>query len=237
MHNSDCITRRVNAAGWDCAASVHETLGVETVTRQMMAPYAQRYLAPSSIVEGEIKEFMAEHFGKHTLGVHIRGTDRTQDKKWVQLLHGIGSTAPGKVPSSLIIASIENYLAANPECDRIFVASDNVPQLQDIQRRFGDMVVSVRAHRSADNAHAVHRLKKGDIGKKKLVEVLVDMWLLSKTKYLLKCVSEVSMASLVVNPDLGFDLLNLNYKPTGYRNGILGFKGNTYVPTKWSLKG
>lgn len=217
------LVRKTN--GWDCHKPWHRSgLNASTLTRETLSPFVQKLLQPNAQIAAEANNFMKENFGNHVLGVHIRGTDRRVDNKNLALHIKI-------VPTKRIILAIEKYMQVNPQTDRIFVASDNVPQLNELKSYFGSKVISIQAHRSKNNKAKVHNGKDGDA---KLKEVVLDMLLLSKTEYLLKCVSEVSLASVLLNSKLEFDVLN---GPDGFvfdewRSKLLNFQGNRYVARK-----
>lgn len=204
-------TERLNLGGWNCPVPR---------PRSEMHDIIVKYVVPNDKVQKLIDDFVDNNFGKHTLGIHIRASDRANDKN----LLAIGVR---KVPSARITKAIERYLEANPQTDKIFVASDNVEQLTYLERKFPKLIISRNVHRSKNNKR-IHTKKDG---REKITEVIVDARLLARTKYLIKCFSEVSLASLIMNDKLDMDLLNVPDRivfPES-RAKIAGFNENKYV--------
>lgn len=205
-------SERLNLAGWKCPEYLKD--------REQFHNIMSEYIVPNNYVQGLVDTFVQNNFGKHTLGIHIRSTDRAIDRTTKKL-------KIYEIPSERIIVAIKRYLETNPQTDKIFIASDNKKQLQDIKNVWPDKVIYETAHRSVSK----QRVHNGKDGWSKLIEVVVDSILLSKTQYLIRCYSEVSLASVIMNDKLEWDLLN---SPDGahlnnyYRN-ISGFKSNNYV--------
>jgi hypothetical protein len=169
-------------------------------------------------------EFVKNHFGNHTLGVHIRASDRAKDRDNLALHNHA-------VPTKRITDAIDKYLKKNPSCDKIFVASDNVAQLKEIEQKYGHLIVYQKNITRSNNTEPIHNFHDGY---NKAIEVTVDMLIMAKTEYLIKSMSQVSLTSIIYSGGKGFDLLNIpdGYKYETWRTKVLGLKKplkNKYV--------
>lgn len=122
--------------------------------------------------------------GYDVLGVHIRGTD---------LMY-----APPVSPAEYF-EFIDNWLKNNNN-PKVFVATDQYQYLTAFQARYGDTIVACDCSRSTDevvpfNMKDISAYKKG-------TDVLMDMLMLSRTRFLIKGTSNVGEFAMYINPDL-----------------------------------
>ncbi len=115
-----------------------------------------------------------------TLGVHLRGTDKG-----------------GEIPPPPITRVIENIKAMidKHSIERIFLATDDSFYLDLLIEEFGDLISTVPEHIISTNGLPIHlRFLRGEIN----AQVIEDMFLLSKCKYFLYSMSNVSYFALVL---------------------------------------
>jgi len=150
----------------------------------------------------QVDAFCAEKMARFfTIGIHYRGTDKVS----------------GPLKESVRIdyervTDILDRLGSIPF--RLFVATDEQDFLALLRARHGDRVLSIDATRSA-NHEPVHLRIAGtsssDLGR----EALLDALLLARTSFLLRCDSNLSLASLFFNPRLATTNLSDAFRPVG----------------------
>jgi hypothetical protein len=156
----------------------------------------RKYIGINPSLLDRVDAFLDKHLnGKCVLGIHYRGTDK-------------GAEAP-PVSYSEVKASICQFLDDNSKFDCLFVASDEQPFVDFIEKELGRQVPVVShedQERSKTNV-AVHRSKEGDRYKKG-EEAVLNCLLLSRCNALMKNASILSGWSKLFNPELPVVLLN-----------------------------
>ncbi|MGQ9556016.1 MAG: hypothetical protein ACUVWR_18090 [Anaerolineae bacterium] len=136
-----------------------------------------------------VGDFWQAHFADRTvLGLHYRGTDKNLDP-W--------QTNP--VTRYQFLCAVEDFLDTHPDVNAIFLATDDAHFLDAASRL--PHVRYYSQERSADgrplwNAHGNSRNRA--LAK----EAIVDCLTLARCRYALKCMSQLSAFSKVINPDL-----------------------------------
>lgn len=147
----------------------------------------------------EVDRFVGAKFGETTLGLQLRGSDKFD--------FGVGPNLSRKVLPEEYFPHIDAYLVEHPECDRIFVATDQRQWLGVLEEAYPDKVISYSEKSLSDtDSNPFHDAQEKAVRGK---EVLIDLLLLSRCNFLLKCHAAVGEMALVLNPDLAF--LDLNY--------------------------
>ncbi|MFR3549598.1 MAG: hypothetical protein ACLTTW_04870 [Coprobacter sp.] len=133
-------------------------------------------MSPNRRLSRRIDDFVAEHFGEHTIGVHVR---RTDNSKAIQCS-----------PLELFIKAIGHELEIDGNV-RFFVASDSDEVKQELLNRFGDRIITV--FESCDR-NSRQGIENG----------LTDLYLLSRTCKIYGCVgsSFTEVAALIGNIEL-----------------------------------
>ncbi len=175
-------------------------------------------IKPSTL--SRVNEFWETHLaGQPVLGIHIRGTDL--------------SYAPPISPAEYF-PHVDRWLDSHKE-PKIFLATDQQQYLTTIKDRYGEMVVSYDSSRSTNevapfNLKDVSPHKKGE-------DVLFDMYLLSRTDFLIKGTSAVSELALYINPDLKCLDLSLNKRFAFGQDYGEGWNGGVLKETRpaWQL--
>ena len=179
-----------------------------------------RYIQVKPSILSRINKFWNTHLaGFSVLGVHIRGTDL--------------SYAPPVSPAEYF-PHIDSWIDSH-EKSRIFVATDQAQYLSTFQDRYGEMVISYDSSRSSNeiapfNLKDVSSYKKGE-------DVLLDMYLLSRTEFLIKGTSAVSELALYINPELECLDLSLDKRFAFGQDYGKGWNGGVLKETKpaWQL--
>jgi hypothetical protein len=158
------------------------------------------------ILNDKMSAILKPHFdlfdSKKILGVHIRRTDK--------FLLGHFGTTEKSAPVDLIYFKNEiDKIVDN--FDYIFLATDCLEACNFIKKEYGSKVIyNIDAIRS-NSTNSIHNFYKEISGYKKGQDVLIDMYLLSKCKHLIRSSSNVSITSLYLNLDLTQTNLNVKY--------------------------
>lgn len=150
-------------------------------------------------VLAQVDAFANAHFGGHTLGLQLRGSDKFD--------FGVGPNLSRKIVPEEYFPHIDRYLAANPDCTRIFVATDQRQWLKVLEAAYPDHVISYSRMSLSDSDDNMFNAQDGKAARG--AEVLVDTLLLSRCRHVFKCHAAVGEMALVLNPALTF--LDLNY--------------------------
>jgi hypothetical protein len=151
------------------------------------------------IILEEVRQFTEKNFSDETLGLQLRGSDKFD--------FGVGPNLSRKIEPEEYFPHIDRYLAEHPKCSRIFVATDQRQWLRTLEQAYPDKIVSFSEWSLSDTND--NRFTDASAKAARGVEVIVDLLLLSRCSYVLKCHAAVGEMALTINPDLGF--LDLNY--------------------------
>jgi len=122
----------------------------------------------------------SKYVDDNTLSIHIRGTDKKSEI----------------IPPSLdsICLKIE-YVINNNDIRGIFLSTDDIYYRNEISSRFGDIVSYIKDNTISTNGMPIHFIEdRTKINK----ELMVDIYLLSQSKYFLYCFSNVSYLALTM---------------------------------------
>jgi len=157
--------------------------------------YVAKYIKPKQQIRDQVKAFWNRHFkGKEVIGVHLRGSDKGAANTTVE--------AGRIIPPEEYYPYLDRFVSEVPD-GKLFVATNQVQFLQQLQDRYGEKVVArdvVRADTIGTSANPIqaqqnHSYKLGE-------EVLIDCLLLAKTDVLMCSVSAVSEYAMYFSPDL-----------------------------------
>lgn len=170
---------------------------IDQPTREKANTLVSKYIKIKPVVQNKIDSFyQAKMLGKKTIGIHIRGTDASDDHRLVD---------PKKIAQAAL-----KYADKNTQ---FFIATDEQKLLnQLITLLKGYPVIYYNCYRSEDGL-ALHVLKGYKKPKPKPhvsqlgEDVLVEASLLAKTDILIRNHSNVSTASLYFNPSLPYVLV------------------------------
>ena len=167
--------------GWD---------GMQEVNRKVMRTLYKENVTLQPKVNDYIQTCLRQLNLNNTLGVHIRFTDK------------IAFNPHMKRYIAEIDKVIDNY-------DNIFVASDSLEALSQLQQIYGSKVQALNVQRNNEGLsspiglHYDDRLDKHRHG----VECLADAYALSKCRMIIRAASNLSVFSLWMNPEAdGIDI-------------------------------
>lgn len=161
---------------------------------QRTSELVSRYMPLRPEIQMKLHTFCKRHFqGGNVLGIHFRGTDKIEE-------------AP-RVSWDFLRETVENYLRANPNIYRLFVASDEPPFFDFVRGSFSRLPVSSLENRVAGS----YRTHLGSGNYQKGEDALLDCLLLSRCNAVIRCTSFLSAWASIFNPQLPIILLNRPY--------------------------
>jgi len=169
--------------------------------RSTMNFMLKNYFILNENIQNIIKSSV-EYFDKHNiLGVHVRRTDK--------FLIGLYGTTYNQSPVDLQIFKKE-IDKIEKEYDKIFLATDCKDTCDYMKKIYGEKLIFNQNSFRGSGSLSIHNNYKNISGYEKGLQVLCDVILLSKCKYLVRSSSNVSIFALYMNLDLPY--LNLNEK-------------------------
>jgi hypothetical protein len=158
----------------------------------------------NSAIVDQVDRFVDEHFSEETLGLQLRGSDKFD--------FGTGPNLSRKVLPEEYYPHIDKYLAEHPKCKFIFVATDQRQWLKDLEAAYPGKILSFSEWSLSDSEENNFHLSQQKATRG--VEVVVDLLLLSRCSYVVKCHAAVGEMALTLNP--GIEFLDLNYETQPY---------------------
>ncbi len=136
----------------------------------------------------KVEDFYQEKMlGKVTIGIHIRGTDKSREVK--------------QVSPSVIFGEANKIAQREPEA-QFLIATDEANIIEEAKRYLNGNVIYYDSYRSTDG-RPIHRRKDKQSDKAKHgEEVIVEVQLLSRCNFFLHTCSNVSAAVLFFNPKI-----------------------------------
>jgi hypothetical protein len=189
-------------------------------------------------VADKVAGFHATRFGRHVLGVHIRGQERAKERLFF---------APhGLVPFERYVQEIDAYLRTH-RASSIFCATDSQDALDALEARYGARLIYYPATRlSPRQEHlGLHYADWGPDGRAGIGEqVVIDCHLLSKCDHLVHGSSNVSLTARLIEPTLshldvyrkyGYTLPKLRGAYVRYRLGSLAYRADRLFGPRWRV--
>jgi hypothetical protein len=185
---SDAPSRVVSQHYHDLCANRVE----RAMSRSRGAALLDRYVAVQPPVRNLVDRYVAGHWDDaHIVGVHYRGTDKAID-------------AP-RVSYPDVESIVRDRMTASPRC-RIYLATDEQPFLDFMRARFPEQLLFRTMFRSADGRPT--DVVNADGNYQKGLDAVVDCLLLSRTHFLVRTASNLSLCATLFNPRLPNLLLN-----------------------------
>lgn len=157
----------------------------------------QKYIHLKADIEQEVDQFTKKHFTSFTIGIHYRGTDKYLEAE--------------EISFSEVFQAVDQLIQEKNLTEfKIFIATDAEPFLQAAQKRFPGKILCIRATRST-NGKPLHynvQTKTSQYYYNQGREAIIDSLLLSRTSFLIRTSSNLSLCSLFYNPGLPYRDLN-----------------------------
>lgn len=151
----------------------------------------------------QAERFASAKFPEHTLGLQLRGSDKFD--------FGVGPNLSRKVVPEEYFPVIDRYLADHPDCEGIFVATDQRQWLKVLEEAYPGKIISY-SEKSLSDSDA-NRFHDAEEKAARGAEVLMDLLLLSRCDYIVKCHAAVGEMAVTLNPDVDFVDLNYAHQP------------------------
>lgn len=145
--------------------------------------------------------------GKTVLGIHYRGTDKNTDF-WQS----------NPVSRYQFLSIVEDFLSMHPDITAIFIASDDANFVEAIGK-----VLPIHYHEQPRSRGRMPTWNSHDVDQNVAIAkaAILDCLTLSRCRYVLKCMSQLSAFSKVFNPDLEI------YRVSAFK---LGWFPEAYIP-------
>lgn len=160
-----------------------------------------RHVRLQAHIQRLVDAYVAGHFAhSFSIGVHYRGTDKHEE-------------AP-PVPYEEVVGAIHDAAAGAGSLPvRVFLATDDQRFLDVMIERFPDSLLYRPMFRSKDGRPI--DVTNDDTNYRKGEDAVVDCLLLSRTNYLIRTASNLSLCSAFFNPDVPERVLNRPYYSPG----------------------
>lgn len=170
-------------------------IGTHVLLRSEARQLIDKYFKIKPEIQQEVNAFVQEHFqGHHVISVHYRGTDKKSEAE--------------RTEYKTVMDSIRSYVSEHQLEDfKIFVASDEAPFVEEIEREFPGRIITTQAKRS-DGSSPLHLNPANGDPYAQGLEALFDAIALSNGNVLIRTASNLSLFSTYLNPDLPVILLS-----------------------------
>lgn len=176
------------------------TYQAAAMSRHLAHALVSRYVRPKPHINDILDAYAGERFtGAFVIGVHYRGTDKHEE-------------APPVPYEEVVTAICDAVRLTGADPFRVFVATDDQPFLDFMIERFPGLLYRPM-FRSKDGRPI--DVTNDDANYKKGEDAVIDCLLLSRTNYLIRTASNLSLCSTFFNPDLPDLLLNRPYYSPG----------------------
>ncbi len=170
-------------------------------SRKEVNKLIQKYIHLKPFLTHKIDSFVEKNFQNYVIGVHYRGTDKHSEAPRAEY---------ARVPEAIDQLIKEKKI---PDNFKIYVATDETAFLDFIQEKYGDKILQYEGIIRSTNGKPVHtsgidNFKAGE-------DAIIDCVLLSKTQYLIRTSSNLSLWSTYFNPDL--PVLELTQRHKDYK--------------------
>lgn len=148
------------------------------------------YIKPKEHIESKINKFIAENISEYdkVLALHKRGTDHVDD-------------AP-EVPIETYFSTVDKYI---DDYQKLLLCTDEEYTVTAFKQRYGSKVIFYNSIRAEERTKIGVHQSIGLCNPYKMGEdVIVETYLMSKSNLLIKTVSNVSNASVLINKSLNY---------------------------------
>jgi hypothetical protein len=160
-----------------------------------------KYIRIQAWIQEKVDRFAGAHLGPNCLGVHYRGTDKYHEAS--------------SISWATCRDAVNDYIERNPECRRVFVASDEMRFLDYMIREIRHIPVVFHEDRfRSQDGNPIHRMPSEIDNFRKGEDALVNALLLSRCSALVRTASFLSAWASVFNPRMEIILLNRPHENT-----------------------
>ncbi len=160
---------------------------IDQPKRHLASEFIKKYIKIRPVIMHKIDRFYVQNMeGKHTIAIHLRGTDKGREERLI--------------PPEKIIPVALKY--ARPDTQFLLASDEERLMKRMIQLLHGRKVIYYDCYRSPNSGNPVLSKKpkpsRGQMGE----DVLVEVSLMARSDMLIHTLSNVSSAALYFNPDL-----------------------------------
>lgn len=167
-----------------------------TYDRQAAHDLIRKYIHVRPYLTKKVSQFVEQNFKSHfVIGVHYRGTDK--------------KIAAPRVKYQEVLKEIKKKIAKVKKNYRIFIATDEQDFIDYMKIIFPKKILYLKSVTRSKDGSPVHI--RADSPYKVGEDAILDCLLLSKTDYLIRTTSNLSLWSTYFNPVLPFKDLNTLY--------------------------
>ncbi|MDP3719153.1 MAG: nodulation protein NodZ [Acidobacteriota bacterium] len=165
-----------------------------TMARVRGAALVQQHVTVRQDVNDIVDNFIGQHWtGHHVIGVHYRGTDKSDDAR--------------RVPYEEVASVVHEAMRrAGTERCRVFLATDEQAFVDFMRTRFSAQLCYREMFRSIDGRPI--DVVNSDGNHRKGLDAVVDCLLLSRSHTLIRTASNLSLCATLFNPRVPDMLLN-----------------------------
>lgn len=160
--------------------------------RERASALVARYVRLAPAVQRLVDAVITAEWAPSVIGVHYRGTDKAVDAR--------------RVPYDEVAASVSSHLMTIDPGGKVFVATDEGAFVDFMRARFPGRVIARAMFRSVDGRPI--DVVNADGNYQKGLDAVVDCVLLSRTQFLVRTASNLSLCATFFNPSLPTLLLN-----------------------------
>ena len=173
--------------------------------REKVGLYIKKFVKVKEEIAKKVDTFTKERFSENTIGVHIRGTDKSSESYIGQRPH---------ITVDDYITGTERALKESPDAT-LFVASDNNEAIAKMFKSFpkNKIVVYNCTRMSSYSSYLPVHLSSA-VSPLLGEEALIDCLLLSKCKHIVCTDSNLAATALYFNPEAEMTFININLKRT-----------------------
>lgn len=159
--------------------NIRETLGI----------LYKKYIHYNEATQKIVNKTLSNLEGHSILGVHIRKTDKYNEDP---------ESYPIDTPDVL---NVVNRALSEDTYDKIYLATDDQETYNVFLKEYGDLLIPTTRIRG-EGHNSVHHHLRNQPGYLKGLDAIKDMEALAKCNFLVRCTSNLSATSMVVNQDL-----------------------------------
>lgn len=175
----------------------------DTQRRRALSFFEDETIKFNRPILDQVDTFVRDRFGENTLGLQLRGSDKFD--------FGVGPNLSRKVPPDEYFPHIDQYLSEHPECEKIFVATDQRQWLKILEEKYPGQILSFAEWSLSDSDENNFHLQQQKSTRG--VEVVVDLLLLSRCDHIIKCHAGVGEMAMTLSPTVDFIDLNYHVQP------------------------
>ena len=188
---SDVFFKDFMKGVYDNRFNAHTPFNVEDLNSRKI----NSFLTLKKEISDRMSSLKIELLGEDNyIGIHIRGTDKIIESPEIKI--------------DDVYRYIDIALNERKDIKKIFLATDDIFYLEKLLKRYGeDLIVYNKNNIISENKEPIHKRYERE---KINLEVMSDVYILSKCHYFMYCFSNVSFLVLTMMDDYNKKIININ---------------------------